>query len=791
MKLKIFLTVTIVNLFLISENTKACGWYEPEWDARPMLFRVFLPEMLKMKPFLYTTQSRYYSMLPDPQSNDRDQNIKEWQESLSSKVDRTDIYSILYETSPTPILDSYKNVGLSDWAKDNSFIAELVKYKKNKEVLEYLLFAKQAEQTEDLDSSDYDYESWGGSNASKYSYDQVTKRNLLELAKKKFKIVNSSFLKDRYAFQVIRLGWQTGDYENSVKTFKSHFGSANRNNLMSGWSAMFCAMSLDQLNKKAEANRYYIQSFDNCDEKKLRCAQLYNISEKAPDWFTSKEKSIDGVIRAIQYPARSLDQLEEIYKDDPYSEYMPFLVMREVSKVEDWLLSSTYWRGVNGYYKCKNKEDRDTTDDWYGIKNKQTDLKYVSLLKNFILQIINNTDNRKKLDYYNIVAAHLSILDGNNKEAREFLTNISSTANNAIQIQKEIEQTWLSIKMEDVTSSQFQTQYLKQLKKIKQILKSDEGIGELGYDNSNSNIFSTLNIALTEEFYKSGDIVSMCLLSNTTYDIEKDYFSIDTENYPLSYYSRLRIYDLYASPSDMDKLIALIQKTNKTDFEKFLCNQPFNKLDAYRDLKGTIAFRNLDLKTAYEAFSSMDQSYWNENYAYSEYLSGDPFTPDPKYIPIGINNTYNFTKTKFIKDLLDLETRANSKNIIESGNALLKLGDAFYNTSYFGNFWMMMSYGWSSADYFDTNQTDRCFPEWMKNYMTLDVAYDYYLKAYTMSKNKETKAYACIMLINCMPDNQGKNKLLAAKYAKEYSTLYKSKTNFDKVNECLSYKAYL
>ncbi len=71
---------------------------------------------------------------------------------------------------------------------------------------------------------------------------------------------------------------------------------------MSAWAGMFCAMSLDQQSRRQEANRMYLQAFDKCDEKKLRCMQLYNDTVQAPDWFTDEEKSIDAVIRSIKYP---------------------------------------------------------------------------------------------------------------------------------------------------------------------------------------------------------------------------------------------------------------------------------------------------------------------------------------------------------------------------------------------------------------------------------------------------------------------------------------------------------
>ena len=301
-----------------------------------------------------------------------------------------------------------------------------------------------------------------------------------------------------------------------------------------------------------------------------------------------------------------------------------------------------------------------------------------------------------------------------------------------------------------------------------------------------------MNLALANEFYKKGDIVSMCLLK-TAYDFEQSYpKDYQVPAFASEYYGRLRLFDMYASTSDMDKLIILIEKQNKTDFEKFLCNQPFNKIDAYKDLKGTIAFRNGDLKLAFETFKSMDQQFWKNNYEYAMYLNEDPFVP--KFFKTKRDFGYEFNKTRFVKSLLDLEVLAAGKDKKKVADAYLKLGHAYYNTSYYGNSWMMMSYGWSSGDsYYTPNPKETCASMWIKNYRTPVLAAGYYQKAYSMAQDKEQKAYATLMLVSCysLSDDPKQNKPLITQYSNEYERLYRKKTLFDKQNECLLYEAFV
>ncbi len=476
---------------------------------------------------------------------------------------------------------------------------------------------------------------------------------------------------------------------------------------------------------------------------------------------------------------------------------MTFLVMREVCKIEDWLLSTVYWKSEEGTLGCKDKESSEYQKWWDGDaakKNQETDMKYLIRLKGFIQKLRTNTTNQSDKDYYAIALAHLSLLEENKPDAVKYLSAISLKADKSILIQKAIEDAWILLKTEDVTTTRFKAQYIEKLKTIRTHLPEEDTDNDPSADfcYDNSRIYFTLNLALANEFYKKGDIVSMCLLK-TAYDFEKNYpKDYEIPAFASSYYSKLRLFDLYASTADMDKLIALIEKKDKTDFEKLLCNQPFNKIDAYRDLKGTIAFRNNDLKLAYKIFASMDQQFWKDNYEYSMYLNEDPFVP--KFLKSKRDFNYKFNKTEFVKSLLDLEALTQGKDRKKAADAYLKLGHAFYNTTYVGNSWMMMSYGWSAGDgYYTSNYKETCTSVWLKNYKTPALAKAYYQEAYSNAQNKEQKAYATLMLVGChsLLESSSENKRALARYAGEYDRLYRKQTLFDKQNECCGYEAFV
>lgn len=794
MKSKIFIALLFVSL-LLPRSSKACGYWEFEWEYRPMTFQVMLPSMYAMEPFMYTKSSLYYTLNPDPMNNDWKRNILEWQKATSPSVNLDDIHEIQYETSPTDFLSMLDEAGVK--THKNTFVRFLTSNAKNKELLDYMKFAKRVEASE-IGYGDIraEFEEWG-STSPLLSESNPDKVELLKEAKAKFKVVHSQFLKDRYAFQIVRLAWQLGDYDLSASTFKDHFGTVQKDNLMSAWAAMFCATSLDKKNQRAEANQLYAQAFDYSDSKKLRCMQMYNYNVETPAFFSNTEKSTEAVMKAVGHPGRALDRMTQIYSWDKNSKYMPFLVMREVNKLEDWLYSSLYFKTESETSICSEDNSGYNGVGYLSAadikkKNLETDMQYLKSLKVFVSKLRGATKQQDVLDYYAIVLAHLNLLEENKVEAKKYLSAISSKASASIQVQKEIENIWMMIKTEDVTTPAFKKNYLASLKQLKDHLPQKSERDNFDPSYASYKVIYTLELALSNEYKRQGDVVTYCLLKNlsnkTKADSDEYYWSTAVPS--SDYYGIMRQFDLNASVADMDKLIELIGKKNKTAFEKYLFDQKFNSLDAYKDLKGTIAFRNRDLKTAYATFKSMNQQFWNTTYDYKSYLNEDPFVVQG----IDFSNRkfdYNFNKTQFVKTLIDLETVASGADKKKASDAYLKLGNASFNTTYWGNSWMMVSYGWSSGDY--TDQLE-CLPTWKKTYYDNTLASDYYRKAYDKAINKEQKAIATLMLSRSYWNTSNRTKQsqsLSAKYAMEYFTKYKGKTRFDRQNKCLGYMAFV
>ncbi|MBD8390439.1 hypothetical protein [Dysgonomonas sp. BGC7] len=776
-KLKKYIVYLASSLFLLpSLQSKACGFYETEADYRAMMFRVSLPWLKCMQPFYYTTSSFYYlpvdnPLVSDPNGNDRYRNCLEWQVACNKKPSIDDIYVIQYDTDPASFILSYEENTLTSVFKNNSFIKYLVE-EKNKDLLDYMLFAKRAELYEAGRSShfeDWDYNRYDDGRDERGK----AKSELLDKANAKLNSKLSQFLKERYAFQACRLYYQFDQYLEVVQTHEKYFGKIDQRSLMSVWAGLFKAMATPS--DSIEYHRLLIHVFNNCDEKKFRCVQLFrdNFDEKE---LKAEELSIALVMMALKNPGRSLEQIKKAFELDENNKYIPFLIQREINKLEDWIITPlfydkysitnsdpfrcAYYNEWFEKYKKEHPEEykNDEEESILQQENLITDMKYISQLKAVLLNMLPGSSSDIK-NFYAISLAHLSLLEENRSDAQKYMSMISDKANPSILLQKKVESLWLAIKTQNIESDKFKDYFVKNISDL-------ERISMPNFDN-NKMLF-TISLSLANEYLKRDNRVygNLFRLKADWYNNkESDWYFSYSRNGD-SYYTTV-YFDINATTSDMDMLIRLLEKPNKTPFEELLCGQSLSSINAYKELKGTIAFRNNELKLAYTTFASMPQDYWrSENFSFNSYLNEDPFVPKGLKADKYRSFDYRFNKADFIKELIELEEKASQKDE-KNSDYYNRLGDAYFNTTYWGNSWMMTRYSWSCNDR-DYSKID-CLPEWMRNYMTAGTARRYYEKAQEKAVNEEQKAYATVMLryihyLNFSFRSQDYDKRLAEKY---------------------------
>ncbi len=747
----VFTRFLIVSLFLILPfYSSACVVMESPDTYRMMFFQARTGNSSPLQIFNYSP-ALYASYNSDPEGIDRVRNAKEWQVVTGNGVVLEDILAIQYETSPDSLQFAYSHNKLQAVFEENSFIQFLLR-PSSKLLLEYLLFSKQAEATETAWSEGF--ESWN-SDANEMAVVKQKKLALLVIAKKRLSTVKDDFLKKRYAYQLCRLSYQLQRPVDVIATYDRYFKKFNGNELMNVWSALFYAQSLNATKKKAKANYYYSLVFDNCDSKKLRAHQLFNSDEAT---FTAglklaktaHEKAVMWVMRVINNPGPVLNSLKTIYALDPKSSYMTFLLAREINKLEDWICTpafTAYSPAVSPQWNFSQAM----------AKNMKTDLEYLGSFMDFVKQ--QQQQARGELhQYLTLALAHLCLINDNTKEGLDYLNAIGLSENSSIEIQKNIETAWVMAKTTDITDNVFKDQFVIYCHKLHRLAKSDNTI--------NKTLYSLL-LGVAGEYEKRFDFATAGLLTMKADQYKRRYDAAYAEDFSITSddnYQKIRYFDKCAGIGDMDNLIRLLSKTDKSDFEDYITEQPLGSVNLYRDLQGTLAFRQNDFKTAYSIFRKIDPSFWRISYAYKDCLNEDPFVS--KVLCKNRNFSYHFDKAKFVKRLLDLQDKTHKKTGVAE-NAIL-LGNAYFNCSYFGNSWMMVEYGWSRAEPEYHSPTDSLgyFSQFLAfklppvrvvsnplkddNYYNCKLAAHYFhLAADDPKASNEQRAYALLMLHEC------------------------------------------
>ncbi|OXB23307.1 hypothetical protein B0A80_11435 [Flavobacterium tructae] len=762
-------------LFIFSVQVSlACGWSVSPETSRLALFKAQREGFFKLTPFYYSADNYYDTNTVS--GADQELNCAEWKKKLGSQVDPKDVHVILYETDAEKFETAYETKSLKKVFDKNTFIEALL-LSKNKALLNYILFAKKLEYNS---NPDVKWESWGN-----IGYDSKDHK-IADVSdfEKKIRTAKDSFLKQRYAFLLLRYSFYGSDKNEVIRLYDTYF-AADKNTILGPWALYYKALCVEDL---VLQNYLLSKVFVSCEEKSLAVLQHYNwklTTETLALAQNDEERSVILSIEGLRNPAPGLKTIQEVYELSPNSLYLSFLIGREVNKLEDWIFTpqytndgtpsvvfdSTVW--YENYAKAKEE-------------NFRKDILYLRELEYYLISIREQTSGEQK-DYITAAIAQLCFIGDEIDLGKKYTDMISEKASSSIQMQKNIQLALVSLKQDDLKNNEVQNQLFKYFDSVENLVETDLGLFK--------NLYSLYRIA-SKDFAVKGDRVTAGLLA-TKSDIknEGEYSAYNTPYF----YSYIGYFDRNnATEADIDRLIALQEKKDKTPFERYICSGTIApNVNYYKDLKGTIAFRDNNLELAYQTFASMPKDFWEKNYAYKDFLNENPFTPKILQRDTERKFDYRFNKADFIAQLIQLK----KQNTAASN---LKLAHAYFNVSYLGNSWMMTAYDWTSGEsyvdyvYGDNSENEKKYQN--GNYYSLSMAKMYYEKALKMSKNTNEKALASLMIFECnyynhyanivSAEEEEKNPFKAGQELINFYSVYRKTTAFQKYN-CPLLESYL
>jgi hypothetical protein len=687
-------------LILTFQFSFACGgWEVPAEVNRLSIFNAKRTEFFPGLSKFYYSGDSYYKEFIDFNTEWK-LNCLEWKQQLGDKIKSEDVYTVLYETEGISFLKAYKTKSLHKVFKNNTFIKMLL-LPKNKSYMEYLLEVKNQE---------YNNTAWNTDNNKK---DVEYYKNKISNAKKRF-------LKQRYAYLLLRDSEQCSE-EEACYYYDTYF--KNKKTIL-----------------KKSALYYKVTHYDDYVFKDYEESEIFmHCGDKAFKFHNENHFGLG--MEYLRNPGPCLEGIRKMAKRSHNDVLLSFLICREINKLEDWILTPEYTNEIpavafniyNTWYVDYEKAKKE---------NYAKDILYLKKFRSFLISIHGKTIGEEK-DYISAAIAQLCFIDNEIDLGKKYANMISNNANLSIQMQKNIQLALVVLKRDNLNDENVRNQlcvYLNNVEKIaKQNSESNKSLYSL-YRVVSAEFSKQENQAVAGLFYIKAEIAKLK-------DADNEYY----KNYALEHYDYLGYFERHASIKDADYLIALNQKCNKTSFEKFISSDALSKdVNLYKDLKGTMAFRNNNLELAYKAFASIPSNFWIKYESFKEYLNEDPFIPKALVRTHDRKLNYSFNKADFIKKLIELKKQNTPGSYAE-------LANAYYNVSYFGNSWMMVSYdrfkigGNPYFTYCENNQDLKAKYQ-NGNYYDLTIAKMYYEKALKLSKNKEERAFANLMIFRCKYD---------------------------------------
>lgn len=760
-------------------RTNGCGVYYFKDEYRMVFFNPGLVEDSILSPFKLFFDPPFAYPIQNPEKKDYQRNCQEWVNYLGAEVTVSDVHKVLYQSNSDQVLSAIQEKRLNDFLPGNTFVKKLLE-PAQKDALNYLELAIHAEFTHFADT-----DPWG---LDENLFDFKQKINaLIKLAKARLKVVKDSFLVQRYAFQLVVQCRYAGLNQECLQYCNQYFPLDHPGSILMPWAQFHKAAVLTAENKLPESNYVLSRVFDLCESKKHRVHLL--VDPKALEQalaLTKNQREKAAILTLLCYKnaGRSLKYLEQIARLDPGSRYLPQLILREINKIEDWLLTTKFtffaqrddfsWNGVEGV-DYMPVEDRGLwmNEIPYLKKNLKKDQIYLRQTRDWLESLVQKYRFTTR-EFGNLAIAHLYYLDHQPVQARLFLQKIPDQKNTVLQLQKNLIQLLILPDLMDIRSAHAKAEIVKNFAVIR---------NQSNLLDSTLRIYPKLMLYFSRLYHQKGDVVAAGLLHRRAMIVPTN----GGRDWSSDYYAAISYFDRFASLKDMDDLIALAQKKVRSSFEKFLTDTlcilekiepepwddaphgPINTLPTIEqlyDLKGTIAFRQNRLKEAFEAFEQLPDTYWRDTYEFGNFLTHDPFV-DAQSFPWEGKRLELGSKKAMLKKMLELE-KLSSKTGPQQAEAAYLLANAYFNSSYWGRWWMMdsygksaVSYGWGFQDHKSRNPETERVP---RVYYKLSRAVAYYQKALQNTPNVELAARATYMLGYC----EKYSKIAGGEFYEEY-----------------------
>lgn len=726
----------------------ACSWYSEDASY----YNLFNQELIadkSLSPFYLTYDVTFYGDSYEYDNESKDEinyNILEWKKYFDNHINEKDLNYLVYQSSLnelTNIANTKSFNKVNDILKKQVYMTD-----KGMEAIQYLIFAKKCEPFATMTRENGDDE-WSYSIVRK----TATKAQFMSIAKignGLYATTKNNDIKLRIAYQLVRLSHYAGFNDDAVRYFNTYVEPLKQKSLFYYYALEQKGGALFNQKKYAEAGAAFASVFNNTTDRKIPCYASFRISNQM-DFNksiayckTANEKAALYVLRGFNKFSNGLSEMKNIYAVAPKSAYLELMACRALMQLEHkaFLVPNDYEYIRNSTFPTLDA-------------NSKVFLQKIILFTETLLK----EKKASRTDFWQAYLAHLYLLNGDYQKAK-------NTADKVISDDKDI------IAQSNRTSFCAYIANLKTIDATAEQKINERYLSKISNENEKNFVYEILahNYIMQNNFAKA----FLC---------HNDFTGL---------YGSLNI-------NIITDLIALFEKENKSEFEQSLINNKIKSkeplLELY-DLKGTHYFKNDDLKNALVWYKKINKNiaflkiheyqYDDEGKesviekdgdfnGYSNIDAGIFSNKVQTYFDDDIDNAFN---DKTYQSFAFIENKMNKRQLVEAliqlkktaiGNdenaakANFLLGNFYYNTSLWG-FYRNFFYYEPGNYYLSYVYTYNTIPNKLKesynynagagliSYNQPKKPYDYFLKAESLSSDKEMKAKAVFQASKCELD---------------------------------------
>ncbi|MFN8358149.1 MAG: hypothetical protein U0Y10_27045 [Spirosomataceae bacterium] len=587
---------------------------------------------------------------------------------------------------------------------------------------------------------------------SEYSWEEGTKdsvalENAYTTVQNLLSSTKDGFLKERYAFQAVKLASILQKHDECVKLYEKWVAPLPKKSFISDWAYGRKAGADMRLGDSAKAYYEFAQLFDRCLSRRreadlsIRIYGLQKFEEQALSLCkTNQEKAAVYAVASIQPRTDALPMLEKIVEYTPQNPLIELIMTREINRTEFYTYTDTK-DAVNIFY------DADSTE----LASKKADAsEYGDKLKAFALACTENK-NLSNSAFWLTAAAYMEYMGKSYDKAEELLNKAiaQSPRNQGLKTQISMIQMLLTIDRQATLNKDLETAaipYLEQFAAAKEFRTNNAFV-----QACKALAAKYRGVPLEKEAEKGGWWASCSKKKVSVPDVPfakaKAYLMTILPSYqvrPENEYGFGANTDMYAvedttSSATIQEVIAYFSQPSPSDFDKRLMKLASVTQNDLYVLLGRRALAEHNYTQAAEAFGKVPDDFW-EKEPFATYFNGNPFYLEPDEER---NAEPVYTPATFAKRMAELQTKV--KEDPSDAEAWYLLGCGAYNLSYFGSAWILVTRQWSSVeldyssienennDYYNTNGARKYFDQAMK----------------MAANNSEMAAKACFMASKC------------------------------------------